>query len=161
MNEPQQNQNGQWLKLLDAAQVLGVSEITLRRKIKTGKIAHDFRDGKYFIYLLKDERSGHYFEPNQVNYVKATPAMAEYYPKQSTLNSNREATFGSQYHPNSQFESELKIANMQQNIDEKDSLIKKLQREFEDQLTLIAFLEDTIQNIGNKNNASIAAKPRR
>ena len=32
------DEQGQWLKLNDATQILQVSEITLRRKIKSGKI---------------------------------------------------------------------------------------------------------------------------
>ncbi|WGL58501.1 hypothetical protein QEJ31_08095 [Pigmentibacter sp. JX0631] len=46
-----QDQNGKWFKLHDAAELLSVSEITLRRKIKAGKIISELRDGKYFVYL--------------------------------------------------------------------------------------------------------------
>lgn len=42
---------GNWVKLNEAAQILSVSEITLRRKIKNGKIKHQIKDGKYFVYL--------------------------------------------------------------------------------------------------------------
>jgi hypothetical protein len=44
-----------WFKLHDAAQMLSVSEITLRRKIKNGKIKHQIKDGKYFVYLNKND----------------------------------------------------------------------------------------------------------
>ncbi len=40
-----------WVKLHDAARQLGVSEVTLRRKIKGGKIPYEFREGRYYVYL--------------------------------------------------------------------------------------------------------------
>ncbi|APJ02564.1 hypothetical protein [Silvanigrella aquatica] len=49
------NENGQWLKLNDAAQLLQVSEITLRRKLKSGKLKSEIRDGKYFIFVQDTE----------------------------------------------------------------------------------------------------------
>ncbi|WP_186646557.1 hypothetical protein [Fluviispira vulneris] len=48
------NEPGHWLKLNEAAQLLQTSEITLRRKLKSGKIRSEFRDGKYYVFI-KDE----------------------------------------------------------------------------------------------------------
>lgn len=56
----EQTIQGCWLKLVEAAQALGVSEITLRRKIKGGKIPHDFRNGKYYVYVHNDSHSAAY-----------------------------------------------------------------------------------------------------
>lgn len=64
---------GYWLKLGDAAHALGVSEITLRRKVKCGKIPHDFRSGKYFVFLYKDETTGRFLEPAQLEEEAAGP----------------------------------------------------------------------------------------
>ena len=39
----------------DAAQILQVSEITLRRKIKSGQIKSELRDGKYFVHIKESQ----------------------------------------------------------------------------------------------------------
>ncbi len=49
------NETGQWIKLNDAAQILQVSEITLRRKLKSGKIKSEIRDGKYYVFIKDTE----------------------------------------------------------------------------------------------------------
>jgi uncharacterized coiled-coil protein SlyX len=46
---------GNWVKLNDAAQILQVSEITLRRKIKSGQIKSELRDGKYFVFIKESK----------------------------------------------------------------------------------------------------------
>lgn len=46
---------GNWVKLNDAAQILQVSEITLRRKIKSGQIKSELRDGKYFVHIKESK----------------------------------------------------------------------------------------------------------
>lgn len=45
------NQGSQWLSIRDAAIALGVSELTVRRRIKDGRIAHRLTNGKYFVSL--------------------------------------------------------------------------------------------------------------
>lgn len=44
----------EWLSIRDAAQTLGVSDLTVRRRIKDGRIKHTLRDGKYFVHLAPD-----------------------------------------------------------------------------------------------------------
>lgn len=44
-------QDGAWMKLGEAAQALGVSEITLRRRVRSGRLPYDFRAGKYFVFV--------------------------------------------------------------------------------------------------------------
>ena len=39
----------EWIKISDAAQKLGISEITLRRRIKKGSIPYKFEEGKYIV----------------------------------------------------------------------------------------------------------------
>lgn len=46
-----QPQEGAWMKLGEAAQALGVSEITLRRRVRSGRLPYDFRAGKYFVFV--------------------------------------------------------------------------------------------------------------
>lgn len=55
INNHSQEQKGNWFKLHDAAELLSVSEITLRRKIKTGKIKSELREGKYFVFLSEKQ----------------------------------------------------------------------------------------------------------
>ncbi len=43
--------NGRWLKLADAAHSLGVSEITIRRRVRLGRLQHEFRDGRYYVFI--------------------------------------------------------------------------------------------------------------
>jgi excisionase family DNA binding protein len=39
----------EWLSIRDAAQAMGVSDLTVRRRIKDGRIEHRLRDGKYYV----------------------------------------------------------------------------------------------------------------
>ncbi len=57
---PKSNSNttGSWLKLGEAARAFGVSEITLRRRVKSGKLPYDFRAGKYFVFVPDDVSQG-------------------------------------------------------------------------------------------------------
>lgn len=45
------NQHSEWLTIREAASALGVSDLTIRRRIKDGKIAHRLNNGKYFVNL--------------------------------------------------------------------------------------------------------------
>lgn len=47
------NQSTDWLSIREAAVVLGVSDLTVRRRIKDGRIAHRLIDGKYYVNLGK------------------------------------------------------------------------------------------------------------
>lgn len=42
---------GKWLKLADAAHVLGVSEVTLRRRVRVGRLPFEFRGGRYYVFI--------------------------------------------------------------------------------------------------------------
>lgn len=63
----------QWLSIVEYARETGISDMTIRRRIRTGRIAAELRDGKYFIPVSVDHASG------QLTAVKSTlrnPAAA-------------------------------------------------------------------------------------
>ena len=45
----------QWLSIVEYARTFAVSDMTIRRRIKTGKIEAVLRDGKYYIQVGRDE----------------------------------------------------------------------------------------------------------
>ena len=45
----------QWLSIVEYARATGTSDMTIRRRIRTGKILADLRDGKYFIAVGADQ----------------------------------------------------------------------------------------------------------
>lgn len=49
------SESGHWIKLSDAAQMLQVSEITLRRRVKSGKVKSEIRDGKYYVFIKNSQ----------------------------------------------------------------------------------------------------------
>lgn len=113
-----------WMKLGEAAFALGISEITLRRKVKTGKISHEFRDGKYFVLLKKDVETGRYLDSTPSNYVHT---MQEGQKQGDDL--------------------DLRVLALRQEIAAKDCVIRELRRTVEDQMTLISFLEQSLSSI--------------
>jgi hypothetical protein len=119
-----QAETTEWMKLGDAAYALGVSEITLRRKVKCGKISHEMRDGKYYILLQKNPETGKYLDSNPENYVSTLA--------QTTSPSN-----------------EQRMMALQREIEIRDSSIRELKRTVEDQQTLISFLEQTLTSLQN------------
>lgn len=169
-------QTGYWLKLGDAAHALGVSEITLRRKVKCGKLAHDFRGGKYYVYLYKDEASGRFYEPDE-----ALDALQPRYERSplggptplntgasvgSALLSRRSSTLPSisirdTRQPRDADHEKRTLQQQVQTLEaalaQKDALVQGLRRTLEDQQTLIAFLEDTIGQLGQAQEASRAS----
>lgn len=45
------NHSEAWLSIREAALTLGTSELTIRRRIKDGRLKHKFENGKYFVSL--------------------------------------------------------------------------------------------------------------
>jgi excisionase family DNA binding protein len=43
------NQDAEWLTIREAALAMGVSELTIRRRIKDGRMAHRMVEGKYYV----------------------------------------------------------------------------------------------------------------
>ena len=48
----------QWLSIVEYARETGISDMTIRRRIRTGRISAELRDGKYFIPVTVDQSSG-------------------------------------------------------------------------------------------------------
>ena len=48
----------QWLSIVEYARTTGISDMTIRRRIRTGKIKAELKDGKYFIPLAVDQTTG-------------------------------------------------------------------------------------------------------
>jgi polyhydroxyalkanoate synthesis regulator phasin len=48
----------QWLSIVEYARATGISDMTIRRRIRTGRISAELREGKYFIPVDLDEASG-------------------------------------------------------------------------------------------------------
>lgn len=156
-------QTGYWLKLGDAAYALGVSEITLRRKLKCGKLAHDFRGGKYYVYLHKDEATGRFFEPDDTPGAPEPPFERAPGVNAPTNTSPRGSTLPSislrgtrQPHPSDWERKHLqqRVWDLEEALGQKDAQVQGLRRTLEDQQTLIAFLEDTISQLGQAREAS-------
>ena len=77
---PQRQIEGKWLKLSDAAKTLGVSEITLRRRVKCGRLAFDFRGGKYYVFIPDGIEASHFLDAPDAPAVAAArpvPASAQ------------------------------------------------------------------------------------
>jgi hypothetical protein len=112
------------MKLGEAAFALGISEITLRRKVKTGRISHEFRDGKYFVLLKKDPETGRYLDSTPTNYVHTM-----------------------QVGNGLSGDLDLRILALRQELAAKDNTIRQLQRTVEDQITLISFFEQSLASV--------------
>lgn len=48
----------QWLSIVEYARASGISDMTIRRRIRTGRILAELREGKYFIAVDLNETSG-------------------------------------------------------------------------------------------------------
>lgn len=73
-----------WLTLRDAAHKLGVSDLTIRRRIKDGRLAHRLAQGKYYVHL-ELEPPGREVEQTAVNNAQsADDQVREYADDQST-----------------------------------------------------------------------------
>ena len=63
----------QWLSIVEYARATGISDMTIRRRIRTGRIKADLKEGKYFIPVEVDQSSGEMGRPtsfqhsNQLN----------------------------------------------------------------------------------------------
>lgn len=76
------NQETTWMTIREAALALAVSELTVRRRIKDGRLRHQLVNGKYFVDLQSSpgmlgsgEDSDHRAEENTGRDVQGTPTM--------------------------------------------------------------------------------------
>jgi hypothetical protein len=58
------SQSQQWLSIVEYARAFGISDMTIRRRIRTGRIPAELRDGKYYIMVQLDKRTGQPIKPN-------------------------------------------------------------------------------------------------
>ncbi|MBM3383061.1 MAG: hypothetical protein FJY29_11540 [Betaproteobacteria bacterium] len=129
---------GRWCKLTDAAQLLGVSEITVRRKAKSGQLKTILRNGKYMVFLEENTELGLFMGSSDQ---PVSPTLS--------MSSERRAQFSSLNRA-----TELKPQIQKPN----EEVIQSLKRTIEDQQTLIASLEDSIARmraklLGEKNSS--------
>lgn len=166
--------SGSWLKLGDAAHVLGVSEITLRRKVKCGRIPHDFRNGKYYVFLYRDEATGHYYDPTgapepalsapQVSRTTAHGPRTTAQDPRTTAQNPRTPTHqlpsinlrtAVQQNPmqiqKPSAPTDEELQTLQALLEQKEQELQGLRRTLEDQQTLIAFLEESLDTLGTEN----------
>jgi hypothetical protein len=116
------------MKLGEAAFALGVSEITLRRKVKGGRLPFELRDGKYFVMLYRDAASGKYQEPT-TSVLSPLPDLSSSAQGGGGFDSERIALL------------EQQLMELRSMIEERDTRIRDFQRTIEDQETLIYLLE--------------------
>jgi hypothetical protein len=184
---PSATHKGFWLKLGDAAHALGVSEITLRRKVKCGKLAHDFRGGRYYVYLYKDEATGRFYEPDDTEapsprYERApgSAGLASFGAPLGVRGASGSTSLGvsgrgstlptislRESRPHGSALAEAQRRELQERVQsleaataQKEASLQALRRAVEDQQTLIAFLEETIERLG-RANAPSPMPPRR
>lgn len=126
---------GQWYKLTEAAQLLGVSEITVRRKAKAGQVKAVLRNGKYLVYLEEDKELGLFVGLSDY---KVMPTLGR--------NQTQLSKFAELKGTTGQSLSSTPSA-------QSDDLIHSLKRTIADQQTLIASLEDSILRMSQKLSA--------
>jgi hypothetical protein len=122
---------GRWYKLAEAAQLLGVSEITVRRKAKTGQLKAILRNGKYMVHLEEDAELGLFIGMNEQ---PVTPTLA--------MNNDRRSQFSGLARSADKFNQHPSTPQ--------DEVLQTLKRTIEDQQTLIASLEDSISRLSRK-----------
>jgi predicted site-specific integrase-resolvase len=123
-----QSTKGRWFKLTEAAQLLGVSEITVRRKAKTGQLKAILRNGKYLVQLEENAELGLYVGQADL-------------PVASTLQMSNDRK--------QQFAQIARKENSEPKSSQ-DDVLHSLKRTIEDQQTLIASLEDSIARLSRR-----------
>ena len=123
---------GQWYKLTEAAQLLGVSEITVRRKAKAGQMKAVLRNGKYLVYLEEDKEIGLFVGLHDD---KVMPTLGRFQAQRTNFNERQSG------------QRQLIQKSSETHSDE---LIHSLKRTIADQQTLIASLEDSILRLRQK-----------
>ncbi len=128
----QTRNKGRWFKLAEAAQALGVSEITVRRKAKSGQLKAIMRNGRYMVFLEESEELGMF-----------TASLDALVTPQGTLNTL--PMLGSKGAA-----ALKKEGTPAQPSGVQDELIQSLKRTIEDQQTLISSLEASISRLSQK-----------
>ena len=124
----QTKNKGRWCKLAEASQLLGVSEITVRRKARSGQLKAILRNGRYMVFLEEDAELGMFTAGIDstvapLNVAQPTPTLS---------NGNR------------------RTSRPEQNGSGQEEVIQSLKRTIEDQQTLISSLEASISRLSQK-----------
>lgn len=154
---------GGWLKLCDAARALGVSEITLRRRVKGGIVPHDFRDGKYYVHLQRDasgrlrldEGSSGYPTPDTCGMMGRSETPTSTLPRFSSHTASpglRHAGVPSAASLAASTESA--VLELMRIVKNQERTLQALQRELEDQQTFIALLEENVQELLKRSHSN-------
>ncbi|MFZ9521189.1 MAG: helix-turn-helix domain-containing protein [Silvanigrellaceae bacterium] len=123
----QTKNKGRWCKLAEASQLLGVSEITVRRKARSGQLKAILRNGRYMVFLEEDAELGMFTAG-----IDSTVAPLNVAQPTPTLGSGSRRT-----------------SRTEQNSGQ-DEVIQSLKRTIEDQQTLISSLEASISRLSQK-----------
>lgn len=132
----QKSNPGQWFKLADAAQELGVSEITVRRKVKAGQLKAILRNGRYIVFLEENTELGMYTAALDA------PVTPSHRPVRT---SPTLPTLGCQ-----NFQNQQNALVKRPDADEQSEVIQSLKRTIADQQTLISSLEASISRLHQK-----------
>jgi hypothetical protein len=131
-DEKMEQQNSEWFKLVDAAQILGVSEITLRRRLKSNQIPHQLRFGKYLILLERSQSTGQWNLPEHVQQFESSQIQLNQLRNHAKLSPTNLST-------SNQISQEWTLRLQKCEVE-----IGQLKRKLADQETLIQFLEQTL-----------------
>jgi hypothetical protein len=118
-------EHSEWFKLVDAAHLLGISEITLRRRLKANQIAHQLRFGKYLVLLKKHPSTGQW----NTNSFQQSESQLQELRTLAKPNGNADLPI---------MENNTRISKCEQEI-------SQLKRQLADQETLIQFLEQSME----------------
>lgn len=124
----QTKNKGRWCKLAEASQLLGVSEITVRRKARSGQLKAILRNGRYMVFLEEDAELGMFTAG-----IDSTVAPLNVAQPTPTLSSGNRRT-----------------SRPEQNGSGQEEVIQSLKRTIEDQQTLISSLEASISRLSQK-----------
>jgi len=70
----------QWLSIVEYARTFDISDMTIRRRIRTGRIQAYLRDGKYYIPVQSDPVTGELIRPGAKAKLSATSAPVKSHP---------------------------------------------------------------------------------
>jgi hypothetical protein len=171
-NDQNENEieNGRWLKLSDAARALEVSEITLRRRIKSDAIPCEFRNGKYYVFVSPDSflpeeppsrRTMNNSPNNLTNSLPSRNDRMRHFERPYERPSQRQNESSNERHfekfnerPNEKSQMDRALADR---VDPKmtrlEHEVRDLRRMLEDQQTLIAMLEEAIETLSSTGHS--------
>jgi hypothetical protein len=76
----------QWLSIVDYARTFGISDMTIRRRIRTGRLQAYLRDGKYYIPIDSDPSTGEPIkQSSKPRLQQASPTMKSHPSAERTI----------------------------------------------------------------------------